>query len=168
MTDAPGGKTPLWEHCHCTKGTGEYEKKTARHPACVGRAAFGGTGRIPRAGPRAGAQPAHPPHGTHRRGADAGGAVHYRHRGQLCCHGQGLGRHRPHPALPRHGLAPADRRYGGETACRHEQQLCGAGRGRVCGLVPHRHPPQLHPERLRPPCAGCGQEPLCALQPLGQ
>ena len=44
MTDAPGGKTPLWEHCHCTKGTGEYEKKTARHPACVGRAAFGGAG----------------------------------------------------------------------------------------------------------------------------
>ena len=83
MTDAPGGKTPLWEHCHCTKGTGEYEKKTARHPACVGRAAFGGTGRIPRAGPRAGAEPAHPPHGTHRRGIDAGGAVHHRHRGQL-------------------------------------------------------------------------------------
>ena len=33
---------------------------------------------------------------------------------------------------------------------------------------PHRHPAQLHPERLRPPGAGCGQEPLCALQPLGQ
>ena len=32
------------------EGTGEYEKKTARPPACVGRAAFGGTGRIPRAG----------------------------------------------------------------------------------------------------------------------
>ena len=35
-------------------------------------------------------------------------------------------------------------------------------------FVEHRHPAQLHPERLRPPGAGCGQEPLCALQPLGQ
>ena len=52
------------------EGTGEYEKKTARPPACVGRAAFGGPGRIPRAGPRAGAEPAHPPHGGAAGAAD--------------------------------------------------------------------------------------------------
>ena len=162
----PEGKRPFGSTVIAQRGQ-ESMRKRQRGTRPVSDEALS-AGRIPRAGPRAGAEPAHPPHGTHRRGADAGGAVHHRHRGQLCCHGQGLGRHRPHPALPRHGLAPADRRYGGETACLHEQQLCGAGRGRVRGLVPHRHPAQLHPERLRPPCAGCGQEPLCALQPLGQ
>ena len=27
MTDAPGGKTPLWEHCHCTKGQESMRKR---------------------------------------------------------------------------------------------------------------------------------------------
>ena len=27
MTDAPGGETPLWEHCHCTKGQESMRKR---------------------------------------------------------------------------------------------------------------------------------------------
>ncbi len=34
MTDAPGGKTPLWEHCHCTKGQ-ESMRKRQRGPRPV-------------------------------------------------------------------------------------------------------------------------------------
>ena len=164
----PEGECPLWEHCRCRKGTGTYEKEASRLPARVGRAAFGGPGRVPRAGPRPGAEPAHPAHRAHRRGADAGGAVRHRLCGQLGGNGQGLGRHGPHPALSGDGLAPADRCHGSGAACRPERKLCGAGRGGVRGLVPHRHPPQRHPERLRPASAGGGQEPLRALQPLGQ
>ena len=34
MTDAPGGETPLWEHCHCTKGQ-ESMRKRQRGPRPV-------------------------------------------------------------------------------------------------------------------------------------
>ena len=40
--------------------------------------------------------------------------------------------------------------------------------GCLCGVQLRRHPPCQHPERLRPPGAGCGQDPLCAVQPLWQ
>ena len=47
-----------------------------------------------------------------------------------------------------------------------DRQLCGAGGRGLCGLVAHRQKAEQHPERLCPPGAGRGQDPLCPLQPL--
>ena len=101
-------------------------------------------------------------------GAYTGHSVCHRRGGCIHRPGKGYGGYGAHRPVPGGGLAAADRpwRFNGSAA--HVRQLCSHGRGCLRGVQLGRHPPCRHPERLRPPGAGCGQDPLCAVQPLRQ
>ena len=145
-----------------------YEKASSRRQQPGRRTAFCRTGGISGGSAPAGAPPPSAPYCHHSGGADTGHPVCHRRGGGIHRPGKGSGGYGAHRPVPGGGLAAADRPWRADGRAAHVRQLCGHGRGCLRGVQLRRYPPCQHPERLRPPGAGCGQDPLCAVQPLRQ